>query len=50
MIAYGLDSIFEGKASETYTGKYVLENWGQHEFTRGTWTQAFQEKNLILKP
>jgi len=27
-----------------------LENWGQHEFTRGTWTQAFQEKNLILKP
>ncbi len=44
MIAYELDSIFEGKASETYTGEYVLENRGQHEFTRGIWIQAFQQK------
>jgi monoamine oxidase len=35
-----LDQIFEGKASEFYTGEYVFENWGQHQFTLGTWTNA----------
>ena len=44
-----LDKIFEGKASESYTGEYVLENWGQHQFTMGTWTQAMQEKQSHLK-
>ncbi len=44
-----LDKIFDGKASESYTGEYVLENWGQHQFTMGTWTQAFQQKKSDLK-
>ena len=44
-----LDRIFNGKASETYTGEYVLENWGQHQFTMGTWTQASQQKKSKLK-
>ena len=44
-----LDKIYNGKASETYTGEYILENWGQHQFTMGTWTQAFQQKKSKLK-
>ena len=44
-----LDEIFDGKASELYTGEYVLENWGKHEFTLGTWTMAFQSKKSIIK-
>ena len=44
-----LDQIFDGKASSSYSGEYVLENWGQYEFALGTWTQAFQEKKCNLK-
>ena len=43
-----LDQIFDGKASEVYTGEYVLENWGKHEFTLGTWTMAFESKKSII--
>ena len=43
-----LDEIFDGKASEVYTGEYILENWGQHEFTLGTWTLAFESKESII--
>jgi hypothetical protein len=41
--------MFDGKSYANYSAKYILENWGQYEFTLGTWTQAFQEKNPILK-
>jgi len=44
-----LDQIFNGKASEFYSGEYVLENWGQHEFTKGTWVNAALDKNINLK-
>lgn len=44
-----LDQIFDGKASETYSGEYILENWGQHEFTLGTWVEAFRNKKSIVK-
>ena len=44
-----LDKMFDGKASATYSGEYILENWGQYEFTQGTWTQALQEKKSHLK-
>tara|TARA_B110000879_G_scaffold89317_1_gene122735 strand:+ start:717 stop:1934 length:1218 start_codon:yes stop_codon:yes gene_type:complete len=44
-----LDKMFDGKASATYSGEYILENWGQYEFTQGTWTQALQEKKSRLK-
>lgn len=43
-----LDEIFDGKASETYTGEYILENWGKHEFTLGTWSLAFESKESII--
>ena len=41
--------MFEGKASQTYLHEYRYENWGQHEFTKGTWTQAFMERKSALK-
>ncbi len=44
-----LDQMFDGKASTAYSGEYIIENWGQHTFTQGTWTQAFQEKKSDLK-
>ncbi|MFT6204616.1 MAG: monoamine oxidase [Spirosomataceae bacterium] len=44
-----LDKMFDGKATELYSGDYILENWGQYEFTQGTWTQAMQEKKSHLK-
>jgi len=44
-----LDQIFEGKASELYTGDYIFENWGQHQFTLGTWTNAALNKKFNLK-
>ena len=44
-----LDQMFDGKASTSYTREYILENWGQYEYTKGTWTQAFQEKKSNLK-
>ena len=44
-----LDHMFEGKASQTFLHEYRYENWGQHEFTKGTWTQAFMERKSALK-
>jgi monoamine oxidase len=44
-----LDEMFDGKASKFYSGEYILENWGQHEFIQGTWTQAIHEKRSYLK-
>lgn len=44
-----LDEMFDGKASETFTGDYRLENWGQHEFTQGTWVVIPFEKSSNLQ-
>ena len=44
-----LDEMFEGKASTTFIGEYILEDWGKHKYTRGTWTEAFQEKKSHLE-
>lgn len=33
-----LDGIFDGAASQYYTGEYILKDWGQHTHTLGTWT------------
>lgn len=44
-----LDQILDGKASKFYTGKYILENWGQHEFTLETWTNAALNERFSLK-
>ena len=43
-----LNEIFDGKASQNYLHEYRYENWSQYEFTKGTWTQAFQEKKSTL--
>jgi monoamine oxidase len=43
-----LDEMFDGKASKFYTDEFLFENWGKHDFTLGTWTQAFLEKNAHL--
>lgn len=48
-LIYELDQMFDGKATDLYAGEYILENWGQYEYTQGTWTQAFQEKKSELK-
>jgi monoamine oxidase len=44
-----LDQMFDGKATVAYSGAYIIENWGQYEFTQGTWTQALIEKKSHLK-
>jgi len=44
-----LDLMFDGKASDAYGGEYIIEKWGQYEYTQGTWTQAIQEKRSDLK-
>ena len=44
-----LDQMFDGKATASFTGEYILENWGQYEYTQGTWTQAFQEEKSQIE-
>ncbi|MEO1449941.1 MAG: NAD(P)/FAD-dependent oxidoreductase [Bacteroidota bacterium] len=44
-----LDQMFDGKASAAFTGDYRLENWGQHEFTQGTWVVSPFEKASNIK-
>ena len=44
-----LDQIFDDRASEYFTGEYVLEDWGRHEFTLGTWTNAALNKRFSLE-
>ncbi len=44
-----LDQMFEGKASETFGGEFRLENWGQYQFTQGTWVVIPYEKATNLK-
>lgn len=44
-----LDAMFGGKASKFYAGEYLFEDWGQYEYTLGTWTKAFIEKSSHLK-
>ena len=33
-----LDGIYNGAASESYTGDYILKDWGQQVNTLGSWT------------
>ncbi|MEL7338940.1 MAG: FAD-dependent oxidoreductase [Bacteroidota bacterium] len=44
-----LDQMFEGKASQTFTGEYLLENWGKHQYTQGTWVVIPYEKPSHLQ-
>ena len=42
-----LDQMYDGKATAAFTGEYVLEDWGRHEFTRGTWSSSLLSKSKI---
>ena len=44
-----LDQMYPGRATELFTGEYRIEKWGTYEFTRGTWTQAFEERPNDLR-
>ena len=39
-----LDKIFDGKASDTFTGEHLYHDWGSHQFTLGTWTHDFNDR------
>lgn len=44
-----LDSIFDGRASASYTGEYRLVDWGNHPYTKGTWVEGFRISKGTLK-
>lgn len=44
-----LDQMYTGRATELFTGEYRIEKWSEYEFTRGTWTQAFEESPHHLR-
>ena len=44
-----LDKIFDGKASKTYLGEYVLQNWTKKPYILGTYTESFEHSKETLK-
>lgn len=43
-----LDLMFDGAASQTYTGDYLLLDWGHYEHTSGTWVEGFRISQSTL--
>ena len=45
-----LDTLYDGKASAMFTGEYLIQDWGRHVFTRGTWTDevASQHEQALV--
>ena len=39
-----LDGMYPGVASRTYTGDHVVQDWGRHEFTKGSWVESTEIK------
>ena len=37
-----LDELYKEQATRTFTGDYMLEDWGRKEFTQGTWVEGFR--------
>ena len=37
-----MDGIYNGAASESYTGEYLLKDWGQQINTFGSWTSPLE--------
>ena len=37
-----LDEMYKEQATRTFTGAYMLEDWGRKEFTQGTWVEGFR--------
>jgi monoamine oxidase len=44
-----LDQMYTGRATRLFTGEYRIERWSEYEYTRGTWTQAFEENPNHLR-
>jgi hypothetical protein len=44
-----LDFMFHGKATSSFSGKYILENLGKYDYTLGTCTTAALERKSSLK-
>jgi monoamine oxidase len=42
-----LDLIYDGQASDAFTGDFVLTDWGRHAFTFGTWTGEVGDKDQM---
>jgi len=43
-----LDSMHDGEATRSFTGDYRLQDWGNHEFTQGTWIEGFRINKKTL--
>ena len=41
--------MFQGKASSSISGEYIIEKWWKYVYTLGTWTIAALEKKSTLK-
>jgi len=41
-----LDAIFDGKASESFTGEFIYEDWARQTYIQGSWVAGY----LIGKP
>lgn len=44
-----LDLMFDGRASETYTGEFLTVNWGQQPHVLGTWVEGFRLAGRVVK-
>lgn len=44
-----LDGLFDGRATTAYTGEYLLEDWGGHPYTQGTWVEGFRIESSVLR-
>ncbi len=44
-----LDLMFEGRASQAYTGEFLLVDWGQRPHVLGTWVEGFRLGRRTVK-
>ena len=44
-----LDVVFDGNATTSYLNEFEYENWGDHQFTLGTWVESFRTRSKYLK-
>lgn len=44
-----LDTIFNGKASQTYLGEHLLQNWSKEAYILGAYTDSFTDDEELLQ-
>ena len=44
-----LDAMYGGEATRSFTGEYRFQDWGNHEFTQGTWVEGFRISKKMLR-